>query len=86
MPDSLNDKCSNEDGKCGRFDIMFVYYCNSAAVWLRSKHSSGFCQVSVRQRKSRLLSKINSLRMEPLLLRERVLKRTNLRSGWFCVV
>lgn len=54
-------------------------------VWLRAKCSSGFCHVSVKQRKSTLLSMINSLRMEPLLVRERVLKRANQRSGWFWV-
>lgn len=46
----------------------------------------GFCHVSVRQRMSRLLSVINSLRMRLLLFSDRVLNRASFiqcfLSGW----
>ena len=59
---------------------MYVYPEGVAVLsWV---YSSGFCQVSVMQKKSMLLSVMNSLSIEPFLLSDRVLNKANLRDGW----
>ena len=58
---------------------FFMYLYPGGVVCLREKYSCDFCQVSVMQRKSRLLAVMNSLRMRPLLFRDRVLNRASLR-------
>lgn len=62
----------------GRGRSMYLY--PGGVAWLREKQSRWLCQVSVMQRKSRLLSVIKSFRINALLLMERVLWRASLRS------
>ena len=59
-------------------------YVNPGGVaWLREKYSLGFCQVSVKQIKSNSESRMNSLRMVLLLLRDLMFSSPNLRDSCF---
>ena len=58
---------------------LSVYAYPGGVVLLSEKYSEGFCQVSVKQRKSMLLSVMYSQRMSSFVFNDRVLNRENLR-------